>query len=519
MRIGGLASGIDTDSIIKDLMKAERMPLDKMEQDKTKLEWQRDAFRDLNKKLLELDNMMLDMKLSKTYNSKTIVSTMEGAVTATATSGASNGTYKINVEKLASAAINISQNELAIDEAGTPFDLNTSLKAQNIEGTIEFATYNHNGELNQHSYEIGENDTLKDVIKKINDDPENNVRMTYDEKANKVIFETTRTGNYNDTDFAGGSEIIFGKVEIDEETQEPTGINQNSDSFFTSFLGMAQSGETGGGNAKFTYNDAYTVESKDNNYTLNGITFQFNDTTNGTNANLTVNNDADAAFDNIMAFVDKYNEVVELFNGSQQETRYRDFPPLTDEQRAEMSDKEIELWEEKAKSGLLKGEGVISSGLFSMRQSWYSSVKTDGQFTTLTQIGITTSKDYLDGGKLIVNEEDLRAALQEDPAGVQKLFSNSEEGANRGLVNRLEDAVDSTMNRINQSAGKGTDTLENYTIGKRMKDLDDRIDAFEDKLKNIEDRYWRQFSAMEQAISRMNNQSAMLMNAFGGGMM
>ncbi|MBP2078914.1 flagellar hook-associated protein 2 [Oceanobacillus polygoni] len=509
MRIGGLASGIDTETIIKQLMDAERIPLDKMGQDKTKLEWQRDAFRDLNKKLLELDNMMLDMKLSKTYNSKSIVSTMEGAVTATATAGASNGTYKINVKELASAAINVGE------ELGNDFDVDAPLGSQS--GPIVFTTFDKDGEAQVHSYDISETDSLKDVMKRINDDPDNNVRMTYDNNAKKVILETTRTGNYNENeDIAGGSEIVFGKVVIEGEG---ISIEDGSDSFFTGLLKMNQGNEQGGDNAKFTYNDAYEVISKDNNYTLNGISFQFNDTTDGKNANLTINNDVDAAFDNIMAFVDKYNEVVELFNGSQQETRYRDFPPLTDAQREEMSEKEIELWEEKAKSGLLKGEGVITNGLFSMRQGWYSSVETGGQFTTLTQIGISTSKDYLDGGKLIVDEEDLRAALQEDPAGVQKLFSNSEEGASRGLVNRLEDAVESTMKRINQSAGKGTDTLENYTIGKRMKDLDNRIGAFEDKLKSIEDRYWRQFSAMEQAISRMNNQSAMLMNAFGGGMM
>lgn len=71
MRIGGLASGIDTESMIKDLMNAERIPLDKMHQDRTKLEWKRDAFRDVNKLLGNFDqNMILNMKLSETFNKK-----------------------------------------------------------------------------------------------------------------------------------------------------------------------------------------------------------------------------------------------------------------------------------------------------------------------------------------------------------------------------------------------------------------------------------------------------------------
>jgi len=488
MRIGGLASGIDTDSIIKELMAAERIPLDKMEQDMTRYEWQRDAFRNINKLLLELDTMMLDMKLSHTYNSKTVTSTMENAVTATGASSATNGTYNIRVDKLASSAINISDGSININNP------EQSLIEQGFNGPVEFTTYNEAGEAETHSYEINEGDTLKDLITKINED-DNNVRMTYDENTNKVIMETTRTGDYN----PGEPEIEFAE-----------------DSFFATALNMEQTAEKGGENAKFTYNNAYEVESKENSYTLNGITFQFNNVTEGKNATLTVNNDVEASFEKIMAFVDKYNEVVDALNGSQQEERYRDYPPLTDEQKKEMSEKEIELWEEKAKSGLLKGETIISSGLFEMRQSWYASVETGGAYTSLTQIGITTSSDFTDGGKLIVDEEKLKAALTEDPESVQKLFSNSSEGDSRGLVNRLEDAVTNTMNGINERAGKGTDTLENYTLGKRMKELEDRIDAFEDRLTQIEDRYWRQFSAMEQAISMMNQQSAMLMSNFGG---
>ena len=492
MRIGGLASGIDTDSIIKDLMKAERLPLDKMEQDKTKLEWQRDAFRDVNKKLLELDNMMLDMKLSKTYNSKQVTSSMEGAVTATGTASSTNGTYNINVEKLASSAINVG-GKIKIDSdaklVGQTMGNTTIAEGQKFS----FQTFNKDGAAETHEYTISGDDTLKNIIDRVNAD-DNNVRITLDNNTNQIIMETTRTGKYNPT--PDGKEIVF------------------NDPFLKEALNIHQGNETGGENAKFTYNNAYTVESKDNNYTLNGVTFQFNDITGDKNATLTVNNDVEASFDNIMAFVDKYNEVIETLNGSQQEQRYRDFPPLTDAQREEMSDNEIELWEEKAKSALLKGENAISSGLFDMRQSWYASVETGGQFTTLTQIGISTSSDYLDGGKLIVKEDELRAALTEDPESVQKLFSNSKDDTSRGLVNRLEDAVESTMNRINERAGKGTDTLENYTIGKRMKALEDQISAFEDRITQIEDRYWRQFSAMEQAISRMNNQSAMLMSNF-----
>src|SRR5690625_726447 len=496
MRIGGLATGMDIDQLVDKLMTAERMPLDRMEQDKTKLTWQRDAFRDVNKTLLELDNMMLDMKMSKTYNKKTVSSSQENAVTATALTSTSNGTYSINVEKLATSAINVSTVKLG--EGENQFDPNKPLKDQTKEDlgdSIRFSTYKENGVKKEYKIDVDDGDTINDILKKIND-CDSPVRAFYDEQSDKVIMETTRTGKYNPE--KDGSEIKF-----------------DDDYFFKTILKMGK--EEGGENAKFEYNNGITLESKTNSYELNGVRFEFKNETTG-NVNLTVSNDVEASFEAIMKFVDKYNEVVETLNESQREEKYRDFPPLTEAQKKEMSEDEIEKWEEKAQSGILKGESAIKDGMFAMRQSWYTTVETDGAFSSLTEIGITTSKNYLDGGKLIVNEDDLRSALQEDPDSVQKLFSNSETGESRGLVNRLEDAVEGTMRKIEQRAVKSTRTLENYTLWKRMKDLNNRISAFEDRLTQVETRYWNQFTAMEKAISRMNQQSDQLLAQFGGGM-
>src|SRR5699024_7175036 len=192
--------------------------------------------------------------------------------------------------------------------------------------TASFTTYGENG--GNHEIVIDKNDTIKDVLKQIND-KDNNVRAFYDEQSGKIIMETTRTGKYN-TEGDDGPEINF-----------------DNDSFFTSFLEM--SNEVEAQDAVFSYN-GLELTSKNNSYTLNDITFNFNSTTDGKSATLTVNNDTDAAFDSIMAFVDKYNEVVEVMNGSQREEKHRDFPPLTEAQKEEMTEKENELWEEKAKS-------------------------------------------------------------------------------------------------------------------------------------------------------------------------
>src|SRR5690625_7717513 len=107
---------MDIDEIVEKMMTAERMPLDRMEQDRTTLEWKRDGFRDINKTLLEMKNMMLDMKLSKTYQSKSVASSMEGAVTASATSSAVDGAYKIKVNEIATSDMNIETEKVDIKQ-------------------------------------------------------------------------------------------------------------------------------------------------------------------------------------------------------------------------------------------------------------------------------------------------------------------------------------------------------------------------------------------------------------------
>ncbi|HLR08882.1 MAG TPA: flagellar hook-associated protein 2 [Bacillota bacterium] len=496
MRIGGLATGIDVDQLVDKLMEAERIPLNKMHQDQTLLTWKRDAFRDINKSLLELDQMILDMKLSKTYNAKEVTSSNENAVTATASSSTPNGTYDIEVEQLATSAINVS-GELSFDPNAKLADV---LNQGEIEFNKEYAfyTYDEDGEKQTHTFSISEDDTLNDVLKRITKD-DNNVRAFYDPQTNKVIMEATRTGHYPPKEADGAEIDVAGNP------------------FFTDVLNFDVSKEIAGTDAKFKYN-GIEMTSKTNTYELNGVTFQLNGE--GT-AHLTVANDVDASFDKMMEFIDKYNEVVDKLNESQQEEKYRDYPPLTEEQKKEMSEREIELWEEKAKSGILRGESILSNGLYAMRNAWYSTVETGDEYTSLTQIGLTTSENYLDGGKLVFQdggEAKLKEALRENPESVYKLFSNSDEGSARGLINRLEDAVESTMQQIERRAGKSTDTLENYTLGRRMKDLNDRISTFEERLIQVETRYWNQFTAMETAVQRMNEQSMFLLEQFGDGM-
>lgn len=522
MRVGGLATGMDIDGIVRDLMAAERIPLNKLEQDKTRIEWQRDAFREVNTMLRELDDMMLDMKLNRTYNTKAATSSND-AVTATAASTASNGSYNIAVSQLATNAINatfgtVSERLNLVDGRLDPFaslssQINNEENSFDLPMTIAFKTYQNDSEGQVHTIDITEDDSLNDILTKITRQ-DNGVRAFYDVQSDRVIMERTTAGNFNPE----GPEIDF-NVNV-EEIEGDAPENFMGD-FFENVFGLSSDpimdgddqigGEQGGTDATFTYN-GIELTSKTNSTTLNGITFTFNNVTEGTYVNIT--NDTEAAFDKIVGFVGKYNELVDNITEKVNEEFHRDYPPLTTEQMEEMSDREIELWEEKARSGLLRRDPILTSAQSQMRLAWTGRVDNDGNYSHFTEIGIKTTSNYMDGGRLEIDEDKLRAALREDPDSVYKLFSNNVEGEGRGLINRLEDAVDRTTDRINHQAGRSTSQPHQYALGRRIEGMDERIADFQRRLQQTEDRYWRQFSAMESAIQRMNEQSNYLFSQF-----
>ncbi|MFJ7838507.1 flagellar filament capping protein FliD [Lysinibacillus sphaericus] len=235
---------------------------------------------------------------------------------------------------------------------------------------------------------------------------------------------------------------------------------------------------------------------------------------------MTSTTNVDDIMTKIKEFVTTYNGFIKDLNDQTKETKYRDYKPLTSEQKEEMSENEVKLWEEKAKSGLLRGDTLIREGLSNMRALVYqSNPAIDSKYNTLFSIGITTSKNYNDGGTLQIDETKLRKVLEEDPDAVEKLFKNSEgkkedivDGKTvdtRGYIDKLRESMKSFEITIEKKAGRSTMTDAQYAIGKNLVDTESRISTWKRKLEDIEARYWKQFTAMETAINKANSQSSL----------
>lgn len=225
--------------------------------------------------------------------------------------------------------------------------------------------------------------------------------------------------------------------------------------------------------------------------------------------------DTKAAKEQIIEFVEKYNEMIDGFNKLLKENKYRDYAPLTAEQRKDMSENEQKLWDEKAMSGLLRSDSIVRDGISKMRASFMGSVAGLGDklMDSLAEIGITTSKDMRDSGKLVIDEKKLDAALEKDPDQVFKMFSQTGSVTatedSRGIAWRLRDEMKKMTTQIEKQAGKEGAVNNTFSLGIAINESDKRMTKLQAKLRDVEARYWKQFTAMEQAINKANQQSSM----------
>lgn len=522
-RIGGLASGMDIDSIVAKLMQAEKAPLNKLYKQKQTYEWQRDAYRDVNKELKAFDDFLSkEMTLQRDFWKKNASSSNE-AVKVSASAGA-NGTMTIDAVKQLAKNTTIRSDKEGLQKTQTVSELTGGA----ISGTkdIKLKVLQNDGSLKDVTVQVNGSDTLETLTSKLSKNTGLNV--FHDDVSGKMSITTNASG--------AGADYTVSKL-IDEnggETEDnlveynvKTSLVVEDGMELFSALGFGDnkvldnsdgSRVTKGQNAVLTVN-GLDIERSSNDFTINGFDISLQDTYNEDGSakkpiSLNVSTDVDGMVDQIKKFVETYNGLIDSLNAKTKETKYRDYQPLTDEEKEEMSEDQIKKWEEKARSGLLRRDSLVTTGLSDMRNVIYSKGgSANAQFDTLYEMGITTTSSYLDGGKLEIDEDKLRKALTEDPEAVVRTFTNTVptgETGQEGIVQQLRSSISKTTLNIEKKAGKTTSTEHNYSIGKNLLSIDDRIDNWKRRLESAEERYWKQFSAMEAAINKANQQSASL---------
>lgn len=510
IRISGLASGIDTETMIKQLMQAERAPVDRLAQKKQTLTWQRDAYREMNRGLLDLRTAASDMLLSKNYTSKTVTSSDTSKVSVTASPTATTGS--VTIDKIGQLASSASVTMKTVPgQAGSTTLADSGLFTADSNGkvNVQINTFSADGTAVSETLSLDFTQTIAELTSAINSKTSLGMSAVYNDLTGKLVMTKTSTGKLNPS----GVDISI------------TDANTATEKVNSADPVLGKDGK----NAKYTIG-GQVLEQRTNTFSQNGLTITLNGTS---DAPVTLNTkvDTQANFDSIKKFIDKYNEMIDKMNKKVNEEKYRDFQPLTDAQRKELSEDEVKKWEEKAMSGVLKNDSFLRDGMNSFRSAISSKIDTGYTYQSgtdtvalnyMSQIGITTTSDFRDGGKLKIDETKLKKMLEEQPEGVYKLFTADAPGGTStsgsgldGFARQIQGFATTMRDKISKVAGLDGAVSTTYRLGKSLADVDKSILSWEDKLTKKEDAYYRRFAAMEQAMNQANSQSATLANYLG----
>jgi flagellar hook-associated protein 2 len=489
MRISGLASGMNTDEIVDNLVKAQSSRLNKMQQTKILTNWRSDSYRDVNKKIDEFRKAMEGLRLQSTFNKQAITSSDS----------------RIEVSNAGTST----QTEFVISEAilaTTEKEATVSFDSKMASGSSSIGASEISFKLNGVEITLTANMTFDDAIAKIN------------ESSAQTNVKASNVGGW--LDFTSLSKGSTQKVEITEATANTLSIANT----------LINGSDASSG--KVIFNGKQIVSSS-NTFTYEGVTFNIKGAiTSGSNISVKVGSDTQGIFDSIKTFVDKYNELIADFNGKINEKHYRDYPPLLEDQKKDMNESDIKLWDEKAKSGLLTNDSTIRNFLTEMRNSLNTVIENAevSNFNSLKDIGISFSSNYRENGKLILDEAKLKGTLKTNLDDIKKLFTIKDTTApsslttvtdgnvhkNSGFGWRIYDRINVAISQLGSIAGSPNSAVDTKsTIAQQLKSLNSNINREQDKISAYEDRMWKQFTAMEKALQQLNSQGSWLTQQLG----
>jgi flagellar hook-associated protein 2 len=485
-RVTGLFSGMDTDALVKAMTMQQQRKVDMITAKRTQAEWKRDHITEFNNKLrvfrdtygsvLGSDNLMS----RGSFTSFNIKMAENSGVSVTAAGAARAGSYNIRVDQIATAA-SLQGGKLTSRATGLTTAEVNSTSIRNLSRAIEGEGYPSDAiefSINGRDFRFSSNATLKNIMDEVNK-AGIGVTMSYSQTTDSVTVTSNTLG-------------------------ENASLTFTDDTGFLGYLGI--NGVTAGQDAIVYINGETTARHlNSNSITLDGITMSFLRATAPGGVDFTLEADFQPAVDRVKKMVDAYNTLIKDIHTIYNQKNSRDFQPLTEEQKKEMSEKEVADWEVKAKEGLLARDRELGRLLNGMRGALAGSLGDSG---TLASIGITTGR-YMIGEpvQLQIDESRLMEALRDDPDRVHNIFAGSERDGGGGLMTRLNKVMD---DYVNTTRGRELQNLNN-----NINDYTKRIKEQENKLTVMGERYYLQYAKLETLLGQMMSQQDSLSTMFG----
>lgn len=574
MRVSGINSGLDTDAIVQELVSAYSKKTEKYTKEQTKLGWKQEAWKNLNTKVYSLYNSVGKLRYSSAYSMKKTTVSDTTKATVTASGDAVNGTQKLHVLSTAQSGYltggklafrkevtkdgvtTLEKTELK-DKDGNPEKLTSTTKLSALgytdgkDTTLDIHTTNEKGEAVTQKITLGKDSTIQDVVSALR---ENGLNASFDENNGRLFVSSKDTGKAADFTISASTTKKIPKTDDDGNLVKDKDGNVVMEEIKMSDDESASSkkllGLLGLDTVNNTYdNQAVKIDGKDAVISLNGVKYTntSNDfSINGLNVSvtgvtdnvtdpenvdlstlddstaitITTTTDSQGIYDKVKDFLTEYNniinEITKLYNADSAGS----YEPLTDDEKDKMSDTEIEKWETKIKDSLLRRDNSLSSIMSSMMTAMSSSIEINGKSYALSSFGIQTlgylnaaeneqNAYHIDGDEddenTSGNKDKLMAAITSDPDSVVEFMKQ--------LSSKLYKAMDDQMQ--SSSLRSRYKIYNDKELDKEYSNLTKTIKQWESKVSDKEDYYYKKFSNMETALSKLQSQTSSLSSMLG----
>ncbi|MBP3889440.1 MAG: flagellar filament capping protein FliD [Cellulosilyticum sp.] len=479
----GLSSGLDTDSMVQAMLINYQSKIDKAQQKQAKLEYKQEAWNNMNKKLNDFFKIADKMRTAGNYTG-TKATSSSSAVTVHSKGTTTKGTHSVEVTQLAKSA------NLNGKIQGSNLTKNTKLEELGItsETTIK---------LNGKEIKLTPSSTLSTLESDLKA-ADSKLTVNIDADNGYIFISTQSTGEDAEIKLEGDQDVFkkLGLIDSANTTIDPS----------TNKATITVNGQ----NAKYTYNGA-ALESQTNDVTINGISMTFNEETSSA-AKIEITTDTEPIVTMVKEFVDKYNELIkemdDMYNAVD-----TGLDPLTEAEKEDMTASEIEKYEEKLKAVALRRDPTLKSIRDSLRNALQISLPDNTDYDDLSSIGVTTGT-WSEKGKLHLDEDKLKEALEKNSTEVLSIFTKSSKKDEAGKITTKGGAMTSLYDTFT-SLRKRIDSVKSYEsyyndyiVKDNIKSAKEAVTKAKDKYEAMKKIYQAKFTAMETALSSLNSQGS-----------
>ncbi|MCC0701201.1 flagellar filament capping protein FliD [Clostridioides sp. ZZV15-6383] len=491
IRVTGLSGNFDMEGIIEASMIRDKEKVNKAKQAQQIVKWKQEIYRDVIKESKNLYDKYLapdspnNITNKKAYSATKITSSDESIVVAKGSAGAEKINYQFAVSQMAEPAkVTIKLN--SSDPIVQQFPPNASgASSLNIGGV---------------NIPISGQDTTSTIVSKINSlCADNDIKASYSEMTGELIISRKKTGSSSDIDLK-----VIGNNNLAQQIANDNGIT-----FATDASGN-QVATVYGKNLEADVTDEHGrvthINKEENSFNIDNIEYNVN--SKGT-AKLTSVTDTEEAVKKMKAFVDDYNKLMDKVYGLVTTKKPKGYPPLTDEQKEEMTTEEIEKWEKKAKEGILRNDDELRAFIEDIQSAFFGDGK---NIVTLRKLGINESENYNKKGQISFNADAFSKALIDDSDKVYKTLAGySSNYDDKGMFEKLKDIVyeysGSSTSKFTKKAGmENSSSASQNVYSKQIAEQERNISRLIEKMNDKEKRLYAKYSALESLLNQYSSQ-------------